>query len=845
MKKRIISMMLVICMVLMYVPITAFAARTGTTGEGLKYSISDTNEVTITDYTGSADTITIPNEIENCPVTAIGESVFDSKNITSVTIPDGVTSIGERAFYSCTSLTDVTIPDSVKTIGKYAFKSCSGLTEIMIPGSVTSIEEWAFYDCTNLATVSILESVTFIGNQVFEGTAWLTAQRTSDPLVIVNRILIDGRTVSGAAIISDTVTSIGDGAFKGSNTLTSITIPGSVTSIGERAFQSCTSLTNVMIENGVISIGIGAFQYCSGLTDITIPGSVTSIGIFAFRNCENLTSITIPNSVVSIGNDAIPDTTSQVKYSVTNNEVTITEIVLGNGRTSVDIPATICGDPVVAVAESCQSEVGNHTHAGGTPTCTAKATCAICGEEYGETDLSHHTLVHNPAKAATVTETGYKEYWQCSDCGKYFSDENGESEIADLEAWKTGDGKLDKLPPEITVGAGQSVTAGQKKDLTFRSNAAISDFLRVELDGVTVNPENYSVTEGSTIVTLKADYVASLSAGQHAISIVSKSGTATAQFTVSTASTASTGGSYAHTHKLTLVEEKPATCTTSGNKAYYVCSGCGYWYEDAFGRVRITDHDSVVIPQIASVKLSVSSCTYDGNEVSPTVSVEDSAGNRLVESTDYTVTVPTGRKNAGTYSYVVNFKGNYEGSQKLTLTIQKASYTPTAKNYTGTYNGKKHSITLTGVKSGSTILYRTSPSKSWTTTKPSRISVGKTTVYYEITNENYQTITGYKTIVIKPKKTQITGLSRGTKSFKVKWAKKTTQTTGYQIQYSTSSTFKSGNKTVTVTSNTATSKTIKNLQAKKRYYVRVRTYKTVNGVKYYSEWSAKKNVTTR
>ena len=94
-------------------------------------------------------------------------------------------------------------------------------------------------------------------------------------------------------------------------------------------------------------------------------------------------------------------------------------------------------------------------------------------------------------------------------------------------------------------------------------------------------------------------------------------------------------------------------------------------------------------------------------------------------------------------------------------------------------------------------------------------------------------------------KTSITSLSKGTKSFTVKWAKKTTQTTGYQIQYSTSSTFASGNKTVTVTSNNTTSKTIKSLKAKKKYYVRVRTYKTVNGVKYYSGWSAKKYVTTK
>ena len=1116
MKKRMMSMMLVICMVLLYVPITVFAASTGTTEEGLRYSISDTDEVTIIAYSGSADTITIPNEIEGKPVTSIFNSAFSGRTVTSITfttpssvtfigdsafanctnlasitipdsvttikehafknctgltsitiprsvtfigdgaftntpwlstkqndnplvvvnsilidgstatgdvsILDGVTTIGDKAFYNCTGLTSVTIPGSVTTIGSGTFSGCTGLTDITIPGSVTTIGSSAFGGCTNLTSIDIHEgvttigssafsgctgltsitiprSVTFIGDGAFENTPWLSTKQNDNPLVVVNSILIDGSTATGevsipsgvttigssafnsctgltniiipssvisigdkafykctnleSVIIPGSITSIGDGAFFlctslesvtipnsvtciGNSTfagcagltsvtisnsvttignetfqrctsLTSVTIPNSVTSIGDRAFQHCTGLTSVTIPNGVTSIGNSAFYECTNLESVTIPSSVTTIGEEAFYNCTNLESVTIPGSVttiegqaffgctgltsvtildgvttiggysfrgctslasitipgsvisikeaafanceslggitipngvasieygvfygcsslgsiflpnkesLSIGDDAIPDTTSQVKYSVTNNEVTITKIALGTDKSSVDIPATICGDPVVAVATEYQGKVGAHTH-----------------------DLSNI-----PAKAATVTETGNKEYWHCEICGKNFSDENGGNEIADLEAWKTGDGKLDKLPLEITVGAGQSVTAGKKKELTFRSNAAYSEFARVELDGVTVNAENYTVTEGSTIVTLKADYVASLSAGRHTIGIVSTSGTATAQFTVSTAST---GGSYAHTHKLTPVEEKPATCTTPGNKAYYVCSGCGYWYEDASGRVRITDYNSVVIPQIASVKLSVSSYTYNGKTASPTVMVEDSAGNRLVENTDYTVTVPTGRKNAGTYSYVVDFKGNYEGSQELTLTIQKASYTPTAKSYTGTYNGKKHSITLKGVKSGSTILYRTSPSKSWTTTKPSRTSVGKTTVYYKITNKNYQTITGYKTIVMKPKKTQVTGLNRGEKSFEVIWAKKTTQTTGYQIQYSTSSTFKSRNKTVTVASNTTTRKTINNLQAKKRYYVRVRTYKTVNGVRYYSEWSAKKTVTTR
>ena len=165
-------------------------------------------------------------------------------------------------------------------------------------------------------------------------------------------------------------------------------------------------------------------------------------------------------------------------------------------------------------------------HAGGVATCVELAICDTCGKHYGELDSTNHNLEKIPAKAATVTETGNKEYWHCLDCGKYFADENGENEI------ELADTVIATLPPEIIEGKGQSATEGEKKELTFKSNAAFSDFIRVELDGKTLDEKNYTVKEGSTVVTLKADYVATLSAGEHTIGVVSTNGTATTTFTV-------------------------------------------------------------------------------------------------------------------------------------------------------------------------------------------------------------------------------------------------------------------------------------------------------------------------
>ena len=181
-----------------------------------------------------------------------------------------VTGIGDYAFNYCSDLTSVTIPNSVTTIGRQAFCS-TGLTSITIPNSVTSIGEWAFSDCSSLTTIEIPNSVTSIGEDAFSGCVNVTS-----------------------VTIGNSVTSIGDGAFSGCTGLTSITIPNSVTSIGAGAFWG-TGLTSITIPNSVTSIGNSAFAYCSSLTSVTIPNSVTSIGAGAFAYCSSLTSVTIEN----------------------------------------------------------------------------------------------------------------------------------------------------------------------------------------------------------------------------------------------------------------------------------------------------------------------------------------------------------------------------------------------------------------------------------------------------------------------------------------------------------------------------------------------------------------------
>ena len=160
--------------------------------------------------------------------------------IKSVVIGDGVTSIGDYAFYDCGALTSVTIPDTVTVIGDGAFRGCSRLSGMTIPDSVTSIGKSAFRDCCKLTGLTI----------------------------------------------PDNVTSIGDHAFNGCNGLTSVTLPTSVTRISAGMFYNCWSLSNVTIPNGVTSIGDSAFGKCTDLSSVTIPDSVTTIGRDAFYYCS-------------------------------------------------------------------------------------------------------------------------------------------------------------------------------------------------------------------------------------------------------------------------------------------------------------------------------------------------------------------------------------------------------------------------------------------------------------------------------------------------------------------------------------------------------------------------------
>ena len=400
MRKRLLSFVLAALMIASLLPATALAAdivasgTCGAEGDGsnLTWTLDSEGVLTIS---GSGD---MHDYVYSSPWHENGNQ------IRSVLMENGVTGIGNFAFFECISLTSMTIPDSVTCIGNCAFKDCSSLASVTIPDSVASIGVYAFCGCTSLKSVTIPDSVTSIGDYAFGFCTSLTGiwvdGGSSHYFSDASGVLFNkDKTVlaqcpgafSGSYVIPDGVTSINDAAFVNCTSLTSVTIPDGVTNIGYEVFAGCTSLANMVLPNGVTRIGAEAFEWCTSMKNITIPDGVMSIGYDAFLNCKSLTNVYFTGTeeawngiTIDGGNDALKN--ANIHYNYVSHTHSYKDIVTA-------------------------------------PTCTAKGytthTCA-CGDSYVDTytdALGHAWDSGKVTKEPTATETGIRTY-TCTRCSE-------------------------------------------------------------------------------------------------------------------------------------------------------------------------------------------------------------------------------------------------------------------------------------------------------------------------------------------------------------------------------------------------------------------------------------------
>ena len=299
------------------------------TDSGFEYTYtSNPNVATLNKYSGTATTVNISQRITvngtTYNVTAIGNRAFYENALTSITIPEGITTIGQYAFYDCEGLSSVSFPASLTRIGDNAFQYCDGISTISFPPSslLTTIGNYAFNYCQGLSSVSFPASLTTIGNFAFQGCAQLT-------------------TISFPP--SSLLTTIGEYAFGNCYVLSPISLPSSLTTISEGAFFNCTGLTTISFPSSLRTIGNDAFNGCTGLTTVSFPPSLTTIGASAFWYCQELLPISLPASLKTIGYFAFwycTKLSSATLYSTTSYEAAFesrTSIIIVNNIVNVVI----------------------------------------------------------------------------------------------------------------------------------------------------------------------------------------------------------------------------------------------------------------------------------------------------------------------------------------------------------------------------------------------------------------------------------------------------------------------------------------------------------------------------
>lgn len=753
--------------------------------------------------------IQLPDSIND-----IGSYAFCNTALEYIIIPERITSINEGTFAKST-IKEITLPKELSNIENRAFLSCVGLESIIVPDNVTQIKSDTFYGCMNLKKVELGEKIISIGAEAFRDCDSLKTIKLPESLIkIGNGSFYDCDELEGV-IIPQNVQEIGELSFSRCKKLSYVDIPKSLNKIADWSFSECYSLRKVDIEQGVECIGYGTFSYCKSLAYIVIPDTVSCIGVNAFYGMsDGLNSL---NHVYFLGNEEqwksidIKQgnqnlTSSKIHYDMLGKEMfSIEEIEPKcNQDGKITYTCLICGETFADIVNYNRPEHSSTIKKIVEPTCIEEGyteyECSICGEIYCDDYIGstgHKGEIINVVKP-TCTEKGYTEY-KCSICGETYKSDY-----------------VDALGHNLVNGICKN--CGKSEDECMES---VHPYIDNCNEVWTINKpgaKSISITfSENTQVENDCDYICILDQNNNEVGCY-------------------TGDSLALRTIIVLGDTVKIKLVSDGSVSYYGFSLTSvkvnynepFQYND-FEYLILDDETIELIRYIGSDTKLIIPDNINGKEVTG-IGYNAFYNCKNLEA----IEIPTTIKYIGYNAFygcseLEDVYYNGDSDYDLDELIDFDDGNDSLLYVTSIHYCHMKSVQETTASEKPNISETTTPKP---TEKP---TTQKTTMQKETTQNSSN--------MKKSFATKIKSVKKAKKSLKVTW-KKVKGVTGYQIQYSTSSKFKKSKK-ITIKKAKTTSKTIKKLKAKKKYYVRIRTYITVNGKKKYSGWSKKKSQKTK